>query len=124
VALVYNGRSWYVRLAHPQARREAITSRPLLLSSVARLTQHAGQKRLLITLTHAAGDQIEAMLAAMRTGLDHVLELLHSYRTENAGALWCATSSTKYWPPKLLRHHRPRVREQSNRPLSGGNRGI
>lgn len=37
VALVYNGWTWYVRLAHPQARREAITSRPLLLSGVARM---------------------------------------------------------------------------------------
>ena len=73
VALVYNWWSWYVRLAHPQARREAITSRPLLLSGVARMTQHAGQKRLLITLTHAAGDRIQAMLAAIRMGLDHVL---------------------------------------------------
>ena len=73
MALVYNGWSSYVRLAHPQARRKAITSRPLLLSGVARLTQHAGQKRLLITLTHAAGDRTQAMLAAIRMGLDHVL---------------------------------------------------
>jgi hypothetical protein len=72
VALIYNGWSWYVRLAHPQARREAITNRPLLLSGVARMTEHAGQKRLLITLTHAAGDQIQAMLAAIRAGLDNV----------------------------------------------------
>jgi hypothetical protein len=72
VALVYNWWSWYVRLAHPKARREAITSRPLLLSGVARLTQHAGQNRLLVTLTHAAGDQIKAMIAAIRKGLDYV----------------------------------------------------
>ena len=72
VALIYNWWSWYVRLAHPKARREAITSRPLLLSGVARLTQHAGQSRLLVTLTHAAGDQIKAMIAAIRKGLDHI----------------------------------------------------
>jgi hypothetical protein len=72
VALIYNWWSWYVRLAHPKARREAITSRPLLLSGVARLTQHAGQSRLLVTLTHAAGDQIKDMIAAIRKGLDHI----------------------------------------------------
>jgi hypothetical protein len=72
VALVYNWWSWYVRLAHPKARLEAITSRPLLLAGVARLTQHAGQSRLLLTLTHAAGDQIKAMIANIRKGLDHV----------------------------------------------------
>ncbi len=59
VALIYNWWSWYVRLAHPKTRLEAITSRPLLLSGVARLTRHAGQSRLMLTLTHAAGDRIK-----------------------------------------------------------------
>jgi Transposase DDE domain group 1 len=72
VALIYNWWSWYVRLAHPKARREAITSRPLLLAGVARLTQHAGSSRLLLTLNHAASDQIKAMIANIRKGLDHV----------------------------------------------------
>ena len=73
VALIHNWWSWYVRLAHPKTRLEAITSRPLLLSGVARLTQHAGQCRLLVTLTHAAGDQIKAMIANVRQGLDTIL---------------------------------------------------
>jgi len=73
VALIYNWWSWYVRLAHPQTRLEAITSRPLLLAGVARLTQHAGQSRLLVTLTHAAGDQIKTMVANVRKGLDAIL---------------------------------------------------
>lgn len=72
VALIYNWWSWYVRLAHPLARREAITSRPLLLAGIARLTEHAGQSRLLLTLTHAASDQIKAMIATIRKGLDHI----------------------------------------------------
>jgi hypothetical protein len=74
VALIYNWWSWYVRLAHPKARREAITSRPLLLAGVARLTQHAGQARLLVTLTHAAGDFVKTMIANVRTGLDSILQ--------------------------------------------------
>jgi hypothetical protein len=73
VALIYNWWSWYVRLANPKTRLEAITSRPLLLSGVARLTEHAGQSRLLLTLTHGAGDQIKSMIATIRKGLDHVL---------------------------------------------------
>lgn len=75
VALVYNWWSWYVRLAHPKTRLEAITSRPMLLSGVARLTQHAGQSRLLVTLSHAAGDQIKAMITNIRKGLGHVLAI-------------------------------------------------
>lgn len=73
VALIYNWWSWYVRLAYPKTRLEAITSRPMLLSGVARLTRHAGQSRLLLTLTHAASDQIKSMIANIRKGLDHVL---------------------------------------------------
>ncbi len=73
VALIYNWWSWYVRLAHPKTRLETITSRPLLLSGVARLTRHAGQSRLLLTLTHAAEDQIKSMITNIRAGLSHVL---------------------------------------------------
>jgi hypothetical protein len=73
VALIYNWWSWYVRLAHPQTRREAITSRPLLLAGIARLTTHAGQSRLLVTLTHAGADQIKSMIANVRKGLDTVM---------------------------------------------------
>jgi hypothetical protein len=72
VALVYNWWNWYVRLAHPQTRLEAITSRPLLLNGVARLTHHAGQSRLLLTLTHAADNQIKHLIANIRKGLAHV----------------------------------------------------
>lgn len=73
VALIYNWWSWYVRLAHPPTRLEAITSRPLLLAGVARLTEHAGQSRLLLTLTHAAGNLIKSMVANVRKGLDSIL---------------------------------------------------
>ncbi len=41
VALIYNWWSLFVRLANPEARREAITSRPWLMSSVGRRTEHA-----------------------------------------------------------------------------------
>lgn len=73
VALIYNWWSWYVRLAHPATRLEAITSRPLLLAGVARLTEQAGQSRLLLTLTHTAGDLIKSMVANVRKGLDIIL---------------------------------------------------
>jgi hypothetical protein len=73
VALIYNWWSWYVRLANPATRLEAITSRPLLLAGVARLTEHAGQSRLLLTLTHTAGDLIKSMVANVRKGLDTIL---------------------------------------------------
>ena len=72
VALVYNWWSWYVRLAHPKTRLEAITSRPKLLSAVGRLTRHAGQQKILLTITHEAAAQIKRLVANVRAGLDHI----------------------------------------------------
>jgi hypothetical protein len=69
VALVYNWWSWYVRLAHPKTRLEAITSRPKLLSAVGRMTSHSGQKKILLTITHEAATQIKALVANVRHGL-------------------------------------------------------
>ena len=74
VGLVYNWWSWYVRLANPKARLEAITSRPLLLNAVGRLTAHAGQQRILLTVTHAAEDQVKALVVNIRAGLQRIRE--------------------------------------------------
>jgi hypothetical protein len=62
VALVYNWWSLFVRLANPRARMEAITSRPFLLSAVARKTRHGGQQHLRITHLHGKGDQARTLL--------------------------------------------------------------
>ena len=73
VALVYNWWSWYVRLAHPKTRLEAITSRPKLLSAVGRMTSHGGQKKILLTITHEAAAQIKRLVANVHEGLSHIL---------------------------------------------------
>ena len=62
VALIYNWWSLFVRLAHPQARREAITSRPWLLCAVGRRTEHAGQTTITLTGLHAHFEQARAAL--------------------------------------------------------------
>ncbi len=72
VALIYNWWSWYVRLAHPKARLEAITSRPLLLAAVGRATKHGGQTRVLLSVTHAAVAHVKALVANVRAGLQHI----------------------------------------------------
>ncbi len=65
--------SWYGQLANPKARMEAITSRPLLLAALGKMTQHSGQTRVLLTVTHAAAAQVKALVANVRAGLQHVL---------------------------------------------------
>ena len=74
VALIYNWWSWYVRLAHPKTRLEAITSRPKLLSAVGRLTSHGGQKKILLTITHEAAAQIKRLVANVHAGLSHIMQ--------------------------------------------------
>ncbi len=53
VALIYNWWNLFVRLAIPEKHHEAISSRPLLLSSVGRLTESGRQRHMVITSTHA-----------------------------------------------------------------------
>ena len=62
VAMFYNWWSLFVRLANPQARMEAITSRPLLLSGVGRKTSHGGQQHLTISPVHGKASQAIELL--------------------------------------------------------------
>ena len=64
VALIFNWWSLFVRLADPDHRPEAITSRPLLLQAIARQTQHAGQTTLTLSSTH--GEQHKARRGYLR----------------------------------------------------------
>ena len=64
IGLVYNWWNLYVRLVIPDKHHEAITSRPLLLSSVGRLTEHGRQKKLVITSSH--GDLVKLKRAYKR----------------------------------------------------------
>lgn len=57
VALIYNWWNLFVRLGIPEKHHEAITSRPLLLTSVGRLTEHSRQRKLVITSAH--GDLVK-----------------------------------------------------------------
>ncbi|MBV5336710.1 MAG: transposase, partial [Deltaproteobacteria bacterium] len=62
VALVYNWWSLYTRLINPDKRHEAITSRPLMLESVARKTSHAGQTTVTITSSHAKASAVQTAM--------------------------------------------------------------
>jgi hypothetical protein len=87
VALVYNWWNLFTRLADPEHHREAITSRPLLLSAIARRTQHAGQVTLTISSTHGMRDKacrayvrIAGFLAELRENAEQLGPLEKWYR--------------------------------------------
>ena len=64
-ALFYNWWSLFVRLIEPESRREAKTSRPLLMDGVARVRQHSRQTTLLLTIAHSAAAGLRAAFEAM-----------------------------------------------------------
>jgi hypothetical protein len=72
VALVYNWWSLFTRLADPEHHREALTSRPLLLSAIARRTQHAGQVTLSISSTHGRRDKARRAYVQIAGFLDQL----------------------------------------------------
>ena len=71
-SLVYNWWSWYCRAAHPGARLEAVTSRPLLLAAVGKASRHGGQTQLYLTPMHAKLKTIKALIVNIRAALAHV----------------------------------------------------
>ena len=86
VALIYNWWSLFVRLANPQARREAITSRPWLMSAIGRKTEHAGQTTLTLTGVHAHFGKAKAALTRVSALLKAWAQ--PSAEQFNPAALW------------------------------------
>jgi len=74
IALFFNWWSLFARLVDPSKRREAITSRPLFLGSVARQTLHAGQVSITITPSHVKATKIREMLSSASLFLKGLLE--------------------------------------------------
>lgn len=72
MALIYKGWSWYVRLANPKNRMEAITSRPKLLSAVGKLPHHGGQSKILLTVMHGSVALIKRLVANARAGIQYL----------------------------------------------------
>jgi hypothetical protein len=89
VALVYNWWSLFVRLGNPKARLEAITSRPFLLSSVARQTTHSGAKQLTITPQHAEADKAKVLLGAIHALIDKFKSAAEQFKVKSVWQLVC-----------------------------------
>jgi DDE family transposase len=89
VALIYNWWSLFVRLGNPKARLEAITSRPFLLSAVARQTTHGGAQHLTITSQHAQANKAQSMLAAIHALINQFKVAAEQLKTKSVWQLVC-----------------------------------
>ena len=98
VALVYNWWSWYVRAANPHARREALTSRPLLLAAVGRATNSGNQTTLYLTPMHAETGLIKLMIANVHGAIQHVKAAAEQLRAAEPWAILLRYVSDKIAP--------------------------
>jgi hypothetical protein len=87
VALVANWWNIFSRLADPDHHREAITTRPLLLTAIGRRTQHAGRTTLHVSSPHGrhgwarkAFTRIAAFFADLRQTAEQLTPLERWYR--------------------------------------------
>ena len=103
MALIYNWWSLFVRLGNPQARMEAITSRPFLLSAVARQTRHSGAKQLTITSQHAEADKAKALLTVIHTLLTGFKNTAEQFKVKTVWQLVCEhiAATVAHFKPKI-----------------------
>ena len=64
IALIYNWWSLYTKLVDEQIAREAITSRPMFLLHVAKMSTHQSMRTLVIFCAHVQAKQIQEKLEA------------------------------------------------------------
>jgi hypothetical protein len=81
-ARVYNWWSIFVRLATPNHHREAVTSRPLLFNSVARLTDSGGQPFLTLASVHAAKNHVAEFFTKLAEQLTRFATTAEQWNTE------------------------------------------
>ena len=85
VALIYNWWNLLVRCAEPERPREAVTSRPLLLSAVGRVVESGRQVVLRLTSTHGQAARAQRLLTDLSLFLSG---LLNTAEQLSAAARW------------------------------------
>jgi hypothetical protein len=93
-----------VRLGNPKARLEAITSRPFLLSAVARQTTHGGAKHLSITSQHAEADKAKVLLGAIHALINKFKSTAEQFKLKSVWQLVCEhiLATIARFRPKIL----------------------
>jgi hypothetical protein len=83
---------------------EAITSRPFLLSAVARQTTHGGAKHLSITSQHAEADKAKSLLAAIHALISRFKSAAEQFKVKSVWQLVCEhiLATVARFRPKIL----------------------
>ena len=78
-----------MRLGNPKARLEAITSRPFLLSAVARPTTHGGAKQITITSQHAEANKAKVLLGGIHELINKFKSAAEQLKIKSVWQLVC-----------------------------------
>ncbi len=103
LALFYDWWNIFVRLAEPDRHREAITSRPLLLSAIATRTRHARQTTITVTSSHAEATPAAKALAAVAAFLRSLGENAEQLTTLHKWRAILSRAFTAFLKGRLLR---------------------
>ena len=86
VALIYNWWTLFVRLSNPDSHKESITSRPLLMSAIGKLTESGRQKKITLTSQHNLMQKIQKMQESLCDFFDSIKEIATQL---NPIDIWC-----------------------------------
>ena len=108
-ALVFNWWSLFSGLAFPERHAEAITSRPLLLHAVGRLTRHAGQKHVTITSSHGEHGVVRKMLTAASRFLGRLKAAAEQLTPKQRWQLMLSRIFVRFLHGRILGTHPPAI---------------
>ena len=86
VALVYNWWTLFMRLSNPDSHKESITSRPLLMSAIGKLTESGRQKKITLTSQHNLMQKIQKMQEELCDFFDSIKAIATQL---NPVDIWC-----------------------------------
>lgn len=87
IALVYNWWSLYLRFYDGEHHREAIRSRPMLMSGVGRQVRSGGQRRVRVSILHEKGDAIARAVTLISNELQRIGRITERWSDEQRWTL-------------------------------------
>ncbi|RYD29900.1 MAG: transposase [Verrucomicrobiaceae bacterium] len=96
IALFYNWWNLYVRFYDGEHHREAIRSRPMLMSGVGRRVQSGGQRTVKVSIPHGKGDVIAKAIAAISNELCHIRAITERWSVQQRWTL-LLTRLLRHW---------------------------
>ena len=85
--LVYNWWSLYLRFYDGEHHREAIRSRPMLMSGVGRQVRSGGQRRVRVSILHEKGDVIARAVTLISNELQRIGRITERWSDEQRWTL-------------------------------------